>query len=145
MTGRLKFATVLTVAAAMVASVAGAAGAACSPAAASSSPASKSAASKADFASGLPGAAAYAVKLLSGGALVADTGSIVRLDNTRTVAQSYGTGGTLWFSLALDPSGAAFWAGDEATGTVKEFGLDGTQLATFTTGTPTAAGLAIAP
>jgi hypothetical protein len=69
----------------------------------------------------------------------------VRLDNTRTVAQSYGTGGTLWFSLALDPSGAAFWAGDEATGTVKEFGLDGTQLATFTTGTSTAAGLAIAP
>jgi hypothetical protein len=100
-----------------------------------------------DFASGLPGADAYAVKLLpGGGALVADTASIVRLDNTGAVAQQYGTGGTLWFSLALDPSGAAFWASDYATGTVKEFRLsDGQQLAAFTTGTSRASGLAIAP
>jgi hypothetical protein len=101
-----------------------------------------------DFATGLPGSDAYAIKLLpDGGALVADTGSIVRLNSAGAVIHQYATGeaGIGWFSLALNPGGTSFWAGDYSTGTVTEFGLDGTQLATFTTGTSTAAGLAIAP
>jgi hypothetical protein len=98
----------------------------------------------------LPGARAYTVRLLpGGGALVADTDSIVRLDSSGSVAQQYGTGGTKWFSLALDPSGTAFWAGDLTTGDVKKFDLStGNVLASFNTGGPAgdaAGGLAIAP
>jgi hypothetical protein len=102
-----------------------------------------------DFAT-LPGSAAYTVRLLpGGGALVADTGSIVRLNSFGNVAQQYGTGGTAWFSLALDPSGTAFWAGDVNTGDVKKFDLStGNVLASFNTGGPVgdaAGGLAVAP
>jgi hypothetical protein len=105
-----------------------------------------------DFATALPGTG-FAVKLLSdGGALVADTDSIVRLDSSGNVVQQYGSGESqfgVWFSLALDPSGTAFWAGDVITGTVKKFDLSsGNELASFTTGAsaPDAAGgLAVAP
>jgi hypothetical protein len=105
-----------------------------------------------DFATALPGTG-FAVKLLSdGGALVADTDSIVRLDSGGNVVQQYGSGESqfgAWFSLALDPSGTAFWAGDVITGTVKKFDLSsGNELASFTTGAsaPDAAGgLAVAP
>jgi hypothetical protein len=106
-----------------------------------------------DFTSALP-ATGYAVKLLpGGGALVADTNSIVRLDGSGAVAQQYGTdepaSGGAWFSLALDPSGTAFWAGALGTGHVKKFDLaTGNVLASFTTGGPAgdeAGGLAVAP
>ena len=104
----------------------------------------------ADFATGLP-STAFAIKLLpGGGALVADTSSIVRLDGSGNVIQQYGTpGGTLWFSLALDPSGTSFWAGDLNTGDVKKFDLaTGSVLASFNTGGPAgdaAGGLVVAP
>jgi hypothetical protein len=104
-----------------------------------------------DLATGLLGSAAYAVKVLPGnGALVADTDRIVRLDNSGNIVQNYGTGATrTWFSLALDPSGTAFWAGDLATGDVKKFDLtSGSVLASFNTGGPAgdrAGGLAVAP
>jgi hypothetical protein len=101
-----------------------------------------------DFATGLPGPAAYTVRLLpGGGALVADTDRIVRLDSSGSVVTTYGQDpGVSWFSLALDPSGTSFWAGDYLNGTVKKFPLSGgAPLATFSTGTGTAAGLAIAP
>jgi hypothetical protein len=90
-----------------------------------------------DFETGLPGSAAFAIKLLpGGGALVADTSSIVRLDATGAVVQQYGTGGSgVWFSLGLDPDGTSFWAGDEATGDVKKFDLaTGNVLVSFNTG-----------
>jgi len=103
-----------------------------------------------DLATGLPGFAAYAVKVLpDGGALVADTDSIVRLDSAGNVVQQYGTGGNTWFSLALDPGGTAFWAGDLATGDVEKFDLSsGNVLASFNTGAASgdaAGGLAVAP
>jgi hypothetical protein len=110
-----------------------------------------------DFATGLPGPGeAFAIKLLpAGGALVADSDSIVRLDSSGTVVQQYGTGESQppingkWFSLALDPSGTAFWAGDLFTGHVEKFRLsDGADLADFNTGGPSgdaAGGLAVAP
>jgi sugar lactone lactonase YvrE len=102
-----------------------------------------------DFAAGL--SHAFAIKLLpDGGALVADESSIVRFDATGTAVHSYGTGGTLWFSVALDPSGSSFWAGDANTGDVKKFDLtSGAVLASFNTGSTSfqgaADGLAIAP
>ncbi len=74
----------------------------------------------------LPGSNAYAVRLLpGGGALVADTETIVRLDANGAIAQQYddplATG--LWFSLALDPDGTTFWAGDPTTGEVAHFNI----------------------
>jgi hypothetical protein len=102
-----------------------------------------------DFASGLHHG--FEIRLLpGGGALVADFDRIVRLDASGTVVQSYGTGGTLWFSLALDPSGTSFWAGDADTGDVKQFDItSGNVLASFNTGSTVpegaADGIAIAP
>jgi sugar lactone lactonase YvrE len=105
-----------------------------------------------DFATGLPGAAAFAVKMLpNGGALVADTDSIVRLDSTGTVVQTYGEDvNASWFSLALDPSGTSFWAGDTLSGLVEKFDLSsGAVLASFNTGSTfgedAVGGLAVAP
>jgi len=108
----------------------------------------------ADFATGLPGSTAYTLRLLpGGGALVADTETIVRLDANGSVVQQYddpaATG--LWFSLALDPDGKTFWAGDPTTGEVAHFNIaTGSLLSTFTTTTVSgsfdqAGGLAIAP
>ena len=92
---------------------------------------------------------AFAVKLLpGGGALVADTSSIVRLDASGAMIQQYGTGGSGWFSLALDPDGTSFWAGDGVSGDVKRFDLAfGNVLASFNTGlgADSADGLAVAP
>jgi len=106
----------------------------------------------ADFATGLPGAAAYAIKLLpDGGALVADSDRIVRLNSSGTVVQTYGlNAGAQWFSLTLDPSGTSFWAGDLSSGEVEEFNLSsGAVLASFNTGDAgsgdAAGGLAVGP
>jgi len=72
--------------------------------------------------------------LPDGGALVADTDSIVRLDSNGNVIHQYQTGGTLWFSLALDPIGTSFWAGDQFTGDVKKIDLaTGNVLVSFNT------------
>jgi sugar lactone lactonase YvrE len=102
-----------------------------------------------DFASGLHHG--FEIRLRpGGGALVADFDRIVRLDASGNIAQTYGDGGTLWFSLALDPSGTSFWAGDADTGDVKKFDIaSGTVLASFNTGSTVfegaADGIAIAP
>jgi hypothetical protein len=104
-----------------------------------------------DFATGLPGTDAFAIKLLpGGGALVADADRIVRLDATGTDVQDYVTSGTgVLFSLALDPSGTSFWAGDLSTGKVTKFDLStGAVLTSFNTGGTSgdnAGGIAIAP
>jgi hypothetical protein len=104
----------------------------------------------ADFVTGLA-APAFAVKVLpNNDVLVADTTSIILFDPNGIVLHTYGAGGTNWFSLALDPSGSAFWAGDAANGTVTKFDLSTTAvLATFTTGSSVsggkADGLAVAP
>jgi hypothetical protein len=108
----------------------------------------------ADFATGLPGTFAYALRLLpGGGALVADTQTIVRLDATGQIVQQYDDPGAtgFWFSLALDRDGTTFWAGDPTTGEVAHFNIaTGSLLSTFTT-TPVsgsinqAGGIAIAP
>ncbi len=98
----------------------------------------------------------YAIKLLpDGGALVADTDSIVRLNSSGAVVQQYQTAetgiGGLWFSLALDPTGTSFWAGDQFRGDVKKIRLsDGAVLASFNTngnvsGADLADGIAIEP
>jgi uncharacterized repeat protein (TIGR01451 family) len=91
-----------------------------------------------DFATGLPGSAAYALRLLpDGGALVADTEEIVRLDKTGAVVQTYdATGEDNWFALNLDPNGTSFWSADFGTADVKEFNIaTGAVENSFNTGT----------
>jgi hypothetical protein len=90
----------------------------------------------ADFAIGLPGSAAYALRLLAdGGVLVADTESVVRLDSSGSVIQSYDVSGEdTWFSLNLDPDGTSFWSGNFGTGKLYKFDIAaGTLLQTLDT------------
>ena len=99
-----------------------------------------------------PGARAFQVRILpDGGALVADTNSVLRLDSNGNVNEVYpctaadqsalqaaypsaivgaplpGCGGSL-FSLAIDPSGTSFWAGDSYSGNIWQIDLTSGQL-----------------
>jgi hypothetical protein len=92
----------------------------------------------------------FALRLLpGGGALVADSAQIVRLDATGNVAQTYDAAGeNEWFALALDPNGTSFWAADSTTGDVVEFDISsGAVQASFNPGTGpnTVFGLGVAP
>jgi hypothetical protein len=99
-----------------------------------------------------PGARAFQVRILpDGGALVADTNSVLRLDSNGNVTEVYpcsaadqsalqtaypsanvvaslpDCGGQL-FSLAIDPSGTSFWAGDSYSGNIWQIGLASGQV-----------------
>ncbi len=95
-----------------------------------------------DFASGLPGSDAYEMRLLpDGGALVADTSSIVRLDSSGAIVQSYNVPDVthFWFSLNLNNDGTSFWAGDPFTGDVVRFDIaTGAVVQSFNTGVSSA-------
>ena len=74
----------------------------------------------------LPGiGTAYALRLLGdGGALVADSSVIVRLNSSGIVTQTYDIGGNNnWFALNLDPDGTSFWSGDYSTGAFAKFDI----------------------
>jgi YVTN family beta-propeller protein len=93
----------------------------------------------ADFSSALTGSFAYALRLLppydgSGGLLVADSQTIVRLDATGTVVQTYDATCTVsdtcptgsednWFGLTLDHNGTSFWAMDGVSGDLFRFNI----------------------
>ena len=72
---------------------------------------------------------AYAVRLLppydgSGGALVAYTAKILRLNASGNVVQTYDLlGQNFWFSLRLDPNASSFWAGNLLTTRLYRFNL----------------------
>jgi RHS repeat-associated protein len=97
-----------------------------------------------DFATALPGTYAYALRLLpGGGALVADTSKVVRLDNNGQVVQTYVPSGNVieLFALNLDPDGTSFWTADDITSNVYKFDIaSGAQLASFNAGTGTVVG-----
>jgi hypothetical protein len=85
-----------------------------------------------DFATGLPGANAYALRILPNGqVLVADSDRVLLLDTSGNVAQTYlatslEPGSTctettpcpVIFALTLDPDGKSFWTADLLAGTV---------------------------
>jgi len=85
----------------------------------------------ANIINGLPGVAAFALRVIPTGAtdagdiLVADSSRDLLIDpTTGTILQTYllgaaGNGGDL-FSLNIDPNGTSFWTGDFATGNVWE-------------------------
>jgi Domain of unknown function DUF11 len=101
-----------------------------------------------DFTTGLPGTEAFDVKiLLTGGALVADSQSIVRLDASGAVVQSYDplpAQNNCWTALSLGETVNEFWAGDRCSGNVYKLDLTGGVLDSFNTGRKTSVqGLAV--
>jgi hypothetical protein len=88
----------------------------------------------------LPGANAFALRILStGGVIVADRSVIVRLNTSGQVIQTYDAPGEdCWFALNLDPDAESLWSADFCTSNVYRFDLaTGNVLKTFNTGTPT--------
>ncbi len=79
----------------------------------------------ADFATNLPGANAFALRILpDGSVLVADTASVVHLSSAGQILGSYTRPGeTYFFSLALDSDGTSFWAGSLSSGNVYKMAI----------------------
>ena len=91
-----------------------------------------------DFATGLPGTSAFALRLLpTGGLLVADTDRVLRLDSSGNIAQTYTIAGAkLLFALNLDPDGTSFWTGDNLNGDLYKVNIiTGAVEQTIATGT----------
>jgi len=106
----------------------------------------------ADLADNLPGASAYAFRVLpNGNLLVADSTVVVELNASGSQIMTYtpSLAPSTLFALNLDPDGTSFWTADLETGTVYRFDIaSGTQLVTFTLpanadGESEASGLAI--
>jgi hypothetical protein len=80
-----------------------------------------------DFATGLTGSNAYAFRLLpGGGALVADTEQVVRLDSSGSVVKTYPASdydSSFLFALNLDPDGTTFWTADISTGLITRINI----------------------
>jgi hypothetical protein len=85
----------------------------------------------------LPGAAAFALRILANGnVLVADTSAALLLSSTGTIIRTYTQPGVVeLFSLNVNPGGTSFWTGDDRTGILYEFDIaTGALLATLNTG-----------
>jgi hypothetical protein len=95
----------------------------------------------------LPGANAYALRLLpSGGLLVADSDAIVRLNSAGQITQTYDAPGENdWFAVNLDPDGTTFWTGGYTSGRVYRFNISSGAVVNswFTAPYTVLAGLAI--
>lgn len=92
----------------------------------------------ADFNTTLPGVA-FALRILpSGEVLIADSGQVVRLNSSGSVAQTYLLPGeTSLFALNLDPDGTSFWTADINTADVLKVDISsGAVLQHFNTLTP---------
>lgn len=82
-----------------------------------------------DFATGLPGANTFALRLLppgdgTGGLLVATSNAIERLDGAGHIVQTYNAAGeTKWFAVNLDPNGTSFWSGDATSDNFYRFNI----------------------
>ena len=68
---------------------------------------------------------AFALRLLEdGGALVADSVNVKRLDSSGTTIQTYDVAGNNgFFALNLDPDGSTFWSGDQFTNDLFQFDI----------------------
>ncbi len=98
----------------------------------------------------LPGSNAYQLKILSNGdVLVADTDSVVLLDSSGNLVQSYpcsslsGCAGGL-FNVAVDPGGTSFWTDDFFTGLIWQVDMaTGTVMQTINTNATYLYGLSV--
>ena len=79
----------------------------------------------ADFATGLPGSDAYALRILANGdVLVADTSQVVLLDTNGNIIQSYfAPGSSLLFALNILPNGTSFITADIFNNTIYQFNI----------------------
>ena len=89
----------------------------------------------------------YSMKILTkGNILVADGETIVRLDSSGKLIQTYDVPAhDYWYALCLDPDGKSFWCSDFCNSNVWKFDIEtGKQLTFFNAGTPpgTVCGLA---
>ena len=105
-----------------------------------------------DFASGLPGANAFALRQLpDGDVLVADSTAALLLNgSTGAIKTTYTPSATptgppqAIFALNLDPDGTSFWTADLRTGVIYRFDIaSGNQLTSFTAPSLFVSGLAI--
>jgi sugar lactone lactonase YvrE len=93
-----------------------------------------------DFATGLPGGQAFAFRILpDGGVLIADDTSILRLDSSGNVVQTYTEtidGETTgFFALNIDPDGKSFFTGSFDNDKFYKFDIaSGTELGAYDTG-----------
>jgi hypothetical protein len=91
-----------------------------------------------DFATGLPGSSAFALRILpNGDVLVADSGLVVLLDSGGSTVRTYTTSNSdpSLFSLNLDPDGTSFWTGGFSTGLLYQFDIaTAAQLTVIDTG-----------
>jgi len=91
-----------------------------------------------DFATNLPGIAAFALRELPDGTvLVADSNAIVRLGSNGNVTQTYTIPSTpaVFFNLNLDPDGQTFWTNDMTSGIVYRLNIQSGAVASqFDTG-----------
>lgn len=105
----------------------------------------------ADFVTGPPGAACYALRLRPNGELmVACASGVVRLSSTGAILQTYPASGftpaaSVLFAMNLDPDGNTFWTGDLSSGQVYRINIgSGTQVTSFNaSASPYLAGLAV--
>jgi len=100
----------------------------------------------ADFAVGLP-SPCFANRILNdGGAIVACSSAIQRLDSFGAVVDTYDAAGEdTWFAMNLDPDGTSFWSANYSSGHIYQFDIaTGAVLFDFA-GAPTTtlAGLAV--
>jgi DNA-binding beta-propeller fold protein YncE len=103
----------------------------------------------APFATGLPDTC-FESAPLSDGLLVACSSSIIRLDGSGNITQTYPSpSGAMLFALAAQPNGSTFWVADYNGGASTVYEIDLSSGATVTSFTPTSeydvAGLTIAP
>ena len=87
-----------------------------------------------NFATGLSGSNAYALRILADGTvLLADGTDVKHLDAGGALIGSYDvTGEDSWFALNLNPDGTSFWSGDFNTAKLYKFNIAGTGLNTQT-------------
>jgi streptogramin lyase len=100
-----------------------------------------------DFASGLTGGTAYALRILGDGSvLVADSGNVTHLDSSGNIIGTYlsGVGSGGLFSLNLDSDGTSFWTGSFANGDLYKVDIaTGTILQTIATGSGSLFGVSV--
>ena len=106
----------------------------------------------ANFADGLPGSNAYALRVIptgstsAGDVLVADSSNALLLSSSGAILMTYalpGNGGGD-FSLNLDPNGTDFWTGDFTTGNIWEVNIaTGAIDNTFNSGSGALFGIAV--
>ena len=100
-----------------------------------------------DFATGLPGFSAFALRVLPDNTvLVADSTAALRLSSAGQIQKTYTPNPPpqALFALNLDPDGKSFWTADLLTGNIFKFDIaSGTQEAFFNSPVGSASGLAI--